>query len=398
MKIAFISRSRDPSLLHIDSDGGGVTILNYALGLGKRGHDVDIYTSRAVKSTKAGLYSNLKAATQDKERVALADHVTVIRKTVNYIGNDYYQHSLDFASNLDSFERYDIVCIFHPVTAYGLFHLNKVPLSRTVLFPMLISDEYKRFSDISEKYVEIEKSIFYKASRICSPSRVESEAIMKKGVDSKKIFIIHRGFNERIFTYSRHQIKKKQKQVMLVCIGAIRPQKQQHIFIEIVKLLLEKGIIPKVRVVGENKIFYNEKYEKYYVDLRNKIKKASYENYFEFTGALSQLEISKILKTSDIAAFPSVAESFGKAVLEAMATGIPTIMSNEVGAYEEFSRSQINSLAVDPDSKSFANAVLNLLDDPDSYSFLSRECKYLANEFNWDHVTDKLEEFLKSGI
>ena len=105
MKIAFISRSRDPSLLHIDSDGGGVTILNYALGLGKRGHDVDIYTSRAVKSTKAGLYSNLKAATQDKERVALADHVTVIRKTVNYIGNDYYQHSLDFASNLDSFER-----------------------------------------------------------------------------------------------------------------------------------------------------------------------------------------------------------------------------------------------------------------------------------------------------
>jgi glycosyltransferase involved in cell wall biosynthesis len=85
--------------------------------------------------------------------------------------------------------------------------------------------------------------------------------------------------------------------------------------------------------------------------------------------------------------FPSQEEGFGLAILEAMAAGLPCILSDLPALRENFNDSAI---FVKPnDVEGFAQAELALLHDHDRFKLLQKKGKELAKEYSWDNVARK---------
>lgn len=95
-----------------------------------------------------------------------------------------------------------------------------------------------------------------------------------------------------------------------------------------------------------------------------------------FHGHVARTEILQALQTARVAVFPSYAEAFAVAPLEAMACGCPTIYSKR-GSGPELIDHGRNGLLVDPDQQEqIAEAIIRLLTDDE----LARQFEYAGRE------------------
>jgi glycosyltransferase involved in cell wall biosynthesis len=84
-----------------------------------------------------------------------------------------------------------------------------------------------------------------------------------------------------------------------------------------------------------------------------------------FHGHVDRQEALSALRRASVSVFPSYAEAFAIAPLEAMAQACPTVYSTR-GSGRELIRDQYDGLLVDPDRpQDIAAAILRLLRDPD---------------------------------
>ncbi len=95
-------------------------------------------------------------------------------------------------------------------------------------------------------------------------------------------------------------------------------------------------------------------------------------------------------------ALPSIFEPFGMTVLEAMACGIPVIVSKFGGIRTVISSGE-NGLLIDPsNNREFAKAIIKLLKDKNLASNLGREgCKTIHKYFSWEAIAEKHMSFYK---
>jgi len=105
-----------------------------------------------------------------------------------------------------------------------------------------------------------------------------------------------------------------------------------------------------------------------------------------FAGLLAGEEKLAALRDADVWTLPSYAENFGVAVVEAMAAGLPVVISDRVDIHPEVTASATGLVvpcAVEP----LAKALQRLLKDPDERVRLGRRAREMAlTRFSWDAV------------
>jgi len=69
------------------------------------------------------------------------------------------------------------------------------------------------------------------------------------------------------------------------------------------------------------------------------------------------------LSDADLCILPSRSENFGVAVVEAMACGLPVIISNRVNLYQDVTQARAG-IVIDCDATQLVEAMVRLLDDP----------------------------------
>lgn len=410
MKIAFLTYNRDPSIPTIDTDGCPVTVRHYALELGKLGYKIDIYANKVSSVLESSNYIKKKFKEQKKNILNLSNNVKVIRTPVNQSlsikTNSLNQETADVPEiiesiiNIDFYKDkklflYDAVFLFHPLSSFGPVFLGLTPVRKTVLFPMLLSNEYKKYQPVSNIYQELETLALKSVRYVFSSSKNEKELLKKKGVKSQNIKVIHRGFDRKIFSHEQKRIVfNKKNPLKIICVGSIKPQKQQIELVEIAKILKNKGFDPLVTIVGDNQNFIKEEYRLYYKSIISKIKQEKLKDNFIFTGSITPIEITELFRINDLAIFPSIAESFGKAALEAICSGIPTILNDNVPAYKDFAKHNHNAVFYKSANKSCVNIIKELSINSILYMKLSRNGLATAKKFEWFKVTKDLEKQL----
>lgn len=109
-----------------------------------------------------------------------------------------------------------------------------------------------------------------------------------------------------------------------------------------------------------------------------------------FTGMLLGEEKLAVLRDSDLFVLPSYTENFGIAVVEAMACGLPVIISNKVNIWREVFQAGAG-IVTDCDSHQVAEAILKLLDDPKLAKNMGKRGKRLVGEkYTWDKATEQM--------
>ncbi len=114
----------------------------------------------------------------------------------------------------------------------------------------------------------------------------------------------------------------------------------------------------------------------------------------EFLGRVTDDEKAQLFRTCDVYVAPSTGrESFGIVLLEAMAAGAPMVVS-DIHGYKGVVRRGEQALLVPPrDSKELANAIRRLLADPALRARMSESGRARAQEFSWERVTAKVDDY-----
>jgi phosphatidylinositol alpha-mannosyltransferase len=114
----------------------------------------------------------------------------------------------------------------------------------------------------------------------------------------------------------------------------------------------------------------------------------------EFLGRVSDEEKAQLFRTADVYISPATGgESFGIVLLEAMAAGTP-IVASDIHGYKGVVRRDREALLVPPrEPKALAGAIARLLRDDELRAAMSAAGTTRAQEFSWERVTGKVEDY-----
>lgn len=130
-------------------------------------------------------------------------------------------------------------------------------------------------------------------------------------------------------------------------------------------------------------------------EFRNLIESPSLRNRIIITGPVDDDEIAPLFAMAKIFCFPSFAEGFGLPPLEAMASGVPVVVSNTTSMPEICGPAAVYADPHRPES--IAEGINKLLADKIFYEKMKNEGLMRATAFTWSHTADKLmESILKS--
>lgn len=110
-----------------------------------------------------------------------------------------------------------------------------------------------------------------------------------------------------------------------------------------------------------------------------------------FTGR--QEDVENYYAAADVVALPSLQEAFGNVVLEALASGVPVLVSRNVGASEVI-RGDLAAGIVDVMTPAALQEKLLVLLDKSGRSDCRREARMLAEQYSWENHFTRLEALL----
>lgn len=173
-------------------------------------------------------------------------------------------------------------------------------------------------------------------------------------------------------------VRLANKQV--VFIGTWTPRKGARDWGEIIKRV--KAQVPEVRFLFLGTGF---SVEKVLTDLNLPV-----NDGIEILPQFNSEELPQLLSGATVGAFPSYIEGFGFAVLEKLASGLPTVAYDVPGPREMLPNLD-NSLMISVgDIQGFSDRIVQLLKlDEASYTHLSQCCVEVAQRFSWQKIAQE---------
>ncbi len=106
----------------------------------------------------------------------------------------------------------------------------------------------------------------------------------------------------------------------------------------------------------------------------------------QFTGILHDKDLTAALVDSDLFCLPSDHENFGVAVIEALATGTPVVVSDRVGIHDQIASAGVG-LVTTTDARSLHEALTHWLSDHDARLAAAAKAKAFVRErFDWSVI------------
>jgi len=383
--------------------GGPIASVHYLnKALVKKGVEVTVY------ATNVGLEDKVSANTEvDVDGVKVfyfkfSKIVEFLGKISGLFGPTGWQFSRPLKralkENLNNFDLVYISAIWNYPTAIAAHYCRKykkpyIIAPRGIFYPYTFNKKnWKKWP----YYQLITKRDLEKASAIHYTTIDEfEEGHSFLGIKNNHIFIVPNGISLSEFDNlppkenlkNKYPILKDKKVILF--LSRLDWKKGLDILAKAYGLLSKKRDDVYLVVVGDGP-------EKFKNQVKNWFKN---EGVFErtlFTGMFTGREKLEAYTGSDIFVLPSYSESFGMVVIEAMACGLPTIISDGVGLYQEINSSR-SGLVVPCDSVKLAEAMNNLLNDAALRQNIKENAKKLVKEkFDIDKVADEmLKEYKK---
>jgi glycosyltransferase involved in cell wall biosynthesis len=181
--------------------------------------------------------------------------------------------------------------------------------------------------------------------------------------------LMPRGVDADLFNPAKRQRDNADSETVLGFVGRLSIEKNVGLLVKVQKDLEQLGVQNfRFRIVGHGG---DEDW------LREQLPNA------EFTGVLRGEELSAAYAGMDVFVFPSHTDTFGNVVLEALASGVPAIVTPD-GGPPTIVRDGVTGRTVDDDD--FAAAVAGVLGDPVTHAEMRVKAREFALTMSWDSV------------
>ena len=239
--------------------------------------------------------------------------------------------------------------------------------------------------NIDTRVFDIEKRGMAAADKVVAVSDLTRNiCINKYGVPPEKVVTVHNAvdFSGR----ENLEVQRGVKEKVVTFLGRITFQKGPEYFIAAAAKVLKRTKNVRFVMAGSG-------------DMMNRairqVARLGISDRFHFTGFLRGADVQKMFALSDVYIMPSVSEPFGISPLEAMRTGVPSIISHQSGAAEVLKYAfKVDFWDVD----AMANDIYALLNYPALASFAAKEGFDEVNDLKWNGATAKLKKVYESVI
>jgi len=238
---------------------------------------------------------------------------------------------------------------------------------------------------IDTRVLDIETRGMMAADRVVTVSDLTRNIVINRyGIDPAKVVTVHNAvdFSGR----ENLQVEKGVKDKVVTFLGRITFQKGPEYFIEAAAKVLKRTKNVRFVMAGSG-------------DMMNKaisqVARLGISDRFHFTGFLRGTDVQKMFALSDVYIMPSVSEPFGISPLEAMRSGVPSVISHQSGAAEVLKY----ALKVDFwDVDAMADDIYALLTYPALQKFAASQGYGEVNELKWNGAMAKLKTVYESIV
>ncbi|HLC43890.1 MAG TPA: glycosyltransferase family 4 protein [Patescibacteria group bacterium] len=212
-------------------------------------------------------------------------------------------------------------------------------------------------------------------------SSVKSFLIKNNLVTKAQIRIIPNAIELRTPSPEIRKIKTANRAPIIGTIGNLNLQKGQAYLIEAMPKVIKMFPLATLEIIGEGE-------ER--ASLKSKVESLKLERHVTLLGRTENVE--KYLQRWDVFVLPSIAETFGISILEAMSAGVP-VVATKVGGIVDIIENKKNGLLVPrEDPEALAKSTIEVLDHPAATAKLKRGGLERVKDFDWEKVIKEIEK------
>lgn len=281
-------------------------------------------------------------------------HVLPLKKTYDW-------NALKVARQIRKLVHKEKVSIVH--TFFETSDLWAGPIARLSGCPVLISSRRDLGILRSGKHRIGYKLMgrFYDAVLAVSP-QVRDFCIEHDGLNPGKVRTLFNGMDTGQVAQSSGRMEMRQEMgiaddiPVITTVGNIRPVKGIDVLVRAAELVCRKYPKALFLVVGR------KSEQEYCRELENTISSLGLAGNFRFLG--SREDVLALLRMSDVFCLPSRSEGFSNALIEAMASRVPCVVTDVGGNSEVVNHGETGFMVASGDWQDMAARLIYLLDDP----------------------------------
>lgn len=244
--------------------------------------------------------------------------------------------------------------------------------------PLVTTEHYTGFARGIVKKWEMKRAreLYFNSSANFAVSGAFSSLLQdRSGADFE---IVPNMVNTDFFTISEISDKVRDTYTYLF-VGSLHDKKNPLMLLNSFMSLYKSDKSLRLILAGEGELMG---------ELKKIVKQHNLEGIVEFTGFLNRDQVSSIMEKADSFVLPSRFETFGIVVIEAMASGLPVVVTKS-GGPESFVKEGINGLVIDQSQNQLEKAMRAVK----SIRWNSQKIRnYVVDNFSETAVVKKIEK------
>ncbi|MBI4564979.1 MAG: glycosyltransferase [Planctomycetes bacterium] len=188
------------------------------------------------------------------------------------------------------------------------------------------------------------------------------------------------------------QLRHSRRPLRTLFLSRLDPKKGLPILLHAVRRLRDRGIETELFVAGSGPFSYLE-------EMKNLSQRLSIEQWVRFLGFVQGDEKRQCFWDADLFVLPSYDENFGVAVAEAMASGLPVIVTDRVGLAPDISEAGAGIVCPTSSIKELVDSMQLLLSNENLRRQMGCRARELVEKhLAWPQVAQRLMELYKAVI
>lgn len=232
--------------------------------------------------------------------------------------------------------------------------------------------------------------------KVLYPSTASRLYLEKLGVPADKLVRVGRGVNAELFHPSNRDMAWRSElapngEIILGCVARLSLEKGFDFLAQVARRLADEEVPFKLLITGGN---------------RNPLVEKSIQNLFGeltgrqviFTGLKQGQALARVYASADIFVYPSLTETFGQVIQEAMASGVPVIARSQGGPADIVQPGKTGFLVDPANLDGFVAAIKILASQPQVRAEFGLVARQRACQATWDNVNNQIAGLFAEAI